>query len=375
MIQKMTKLKVNHTDLDLVWMFYQMYRLLTEEKIIIGLNQLQGMLAKDLIVLGETLVHTEPIHEDQNPTEPTGRDCPPGFTQQLHEHPETDSSMLVASGEKRPIRSDRSMVGGSGQQPPIGSDRSLFTGTGQQPPIQSDRSLFSGLGQQPPIGTDAALLSGAGQHPPLGTDATLFGALGQQPPLGTDAALLSGGGQQPPIRTDASLFVGPRQEPHIGFDTSLFPGSGHHYHIEGDPSLFSRSAHQQPAITNSSLLHPTVTQQLPPGPNPIHSAQNWALPNPWSTTPDVSLSQQQHEIMQASFDQLRNMFYGQQQADNRGFQIAGRFCYCSPVANRKRKSTAHKETNNRELQTSWIGYIGLTACIQNPIYIYIIIYI
>ena len=44
----------------------------------------------------------------------------------------------------------------------------------------------------------------------------------------------------------------------------------------------------------------------------------------------------------------------------------GRFCYCSPVANRKRKSTAHKETNKGSCRR--VGYIGLTACIQNPIY-------
>ena len=49
----------------------------------------------------------------------------------------------------------------------------------------------------------------------------------------------------------------------------------------------------------------------------------------------------------------------------------GRFCYCSPVANRKRKSTAHKETNKGSCRR--VGYIGLTACVQNPIYIYIYI--
>ena len=51
----------------------------------------------------------------------------------------------------------------------------------------------------------------------------------------------------------------------------------------------------------------------------------------------------------------------------------GRFCYCSPVANRKRKSTAHKETNKGSCRR--VEYIGLTACVQNPIYIYIYIYI
>ena len=49
----------------------------------------------------------------------------------------------------------------------------------------------------------------------------------------------------------------------------------------------------------------------------------------------------------------------------------GRFCYCSPVANRKRKSTAHKETKKGSCRR--VGYIGLTACVQNPIYIYIYI--